>query len=73
MDSIFYPQKCERVKHSNPYQFPFLNKSGLAIEAMRHWSQGSSQSPIRIVKKEAFWRHFGGLLKFFVWMVAEVF
>jgi hypothetical protein len=31
-----------------------LDKSRLAIEAMRHWSQGPLQSLLRIVKKEAF-------------------
>jgi hypothetical protein len=35
----------------------------VAIESMRHWSQGSLQSPIQNVKKGAFWRHFGGLFE----------
>jgi hypothetical protein len=51
----------------------FLNKDGLAIEEMRHWSQKPLQSPIQNVKNEAFWRHVWGPFKFFVWMVGEAF
>jgi hypothetical protein len=43
----------------------------MAIEAMPYWSQGPLQSSIQNVKTGAFWRHSGGLLNFFVWMVAE--
>jgi hypothetical protein len=46
---------------------------GLTIVAMQHWSQGLLQSPIQNLKKRAFWRNFGGLLNFFVWMVAKAF
>jgi hypothetical protein len=49
------------------------NKGGLAILAMRHWSQGPLQSPIHNAKKRAFWRNLRSFLNLFVWVVAESF
>jgi hypothetical protein len=40
-------------------------KGGLALLAMRYWSQGPSQSPIQNVKKWAFLEEFRGLFEFF--------
>jgi hypothetical protein len=42
------------------------NRGGLAIVELILSSQGPLQYPIQNVKKEAFWRNFGGLLNFFV-------
>jgi hypothetical protein len=50
-----------------------VSRSGLAIVAIRLWSQWPFQSPTQYVKKEAFWRNFGGLMDFFVWNVAVAF
>jgi hypothetical protein len=47
------------------------NKGGLAIVAMRHWSQWPFQFPIQNVKKGAFWRNFGRILDFFVWNMSQ--
>jgi hypothetical protein len=70
---VFQMKDFVHLLFHNRSNLKLLFKGTLVIEAMQHWSQGSLQSPKQNVKKWAFWRNFGGLLNFFVWMVAEAF
>jgi hypothetical protein len=53
--------------------FKVMPLGGLAIVAMRLWSQGPLQSLLQNVKKRAILEEFWGPLGIFVWNFAEVF